>query len=168
MCRNAQAGFEVLERVAFFHVGRVGGVHSTRKLSSFDKTSIVNLVRSTLALKSSTEAIIQRWGAEQLDAASSRAEAELEDALLQLPGGLNLDSDIWEQGSKALPVIAGVGLIAASVAAIPTVISFATVSTSFLAFWGTATISWPLFALGVRIPRVCGHRIHEHVATPLR
>ena len=38
MCRNAQAGFEVLERVAFFHVGRVGGVHSTRKLSSFDKT----------------------------------------------------------------------------------------------------------------------------------
>jgi hypothetical protein len=105
-------------------------------------------VRSTLALKSSTEAIIQRWGAEQLDAASSRAEAELEDALLQLPGGLNLDSDIWEQGSKALPVIAGVGLIAASVAAIPTVISFATVSTSFLAFWGTATISWPLFALG--------------------
>tara|TARA_R110002094_G_scaffold184017_1_gene161054 strand:+ start:153 stop:830 length:678 start_codon:yes stop_codon:yes gene_type:complete len=113
-----------------------------------ESASIVDLVRSTLALKSSTEAIIQRWGAEQLDAASSRAEAELEDALLQLPGGLNLDSDIWEQGSKALPVIAGVGLIAASVAAIPTVISFATVSTSFLAFWGTATISWPLFALG--------------------
>jgi len=43
MCRNAQAGFEVLERVAFFHVGRVGGVHSTRKLSSFDKTAATYL-----------------------------------------------------------------------------------------------------------------------------
>lgn len=113
-----------------------------------ERASIVDLMRSTLSLKSSTEAIIQRWGAEQLNAASSLAEAELEDALLQLPGGMNLDSDIWEQGSKALPAIAGVGLIAASIAAIPTVISFATVSTSFLAFWGTATISWPLLALG--------------------
>lgn len=113
-----------------------------------ERASIVDLMRSTLSLKSSTEAIIQRWGTEQLNAAISLAEAELEDALLQLPGGMNLDSDIWEQGSKALPAIAGVGLIAASVAAIPTVISFATVSTSFLAFWGTATISWPLLALG--------------------
>jgi hypothetical protein len=113
-----------------------------------ERASLVDLMRSTLSLKSSTEAIIQRWGTEQLNAASSLAEAELEDALLQLPGGMNLDSDIWEQGSKALPAIAGVGLIAASVAAIPTVISFATVSTSFLAFWGTSAISWPLLALG--------------------
>lgn len=114
---------------------------------------VVDLVRSTLALKSSTEAIIQRWGAEQLDAASSRAEAELEDVLLQLPGGLNLDSDIWEQGSKALPAIAGAGLIAASVAAIPAVFSFATTvtpATGFLIFGSAATVtlSWPLIALG--------------------
>lgn len=113
-----------------------------------EHAGIVDLVHSTLAMKSSTEVIIQRWGAVQLNVASSRAEAELEDAILQLPGGLDLDSDIWEQGSKALPAIAGVGLIAASIAAIPTVISFATVSTGFFAFWGTATISWPLFALG--------------------
>ncbi|MDF1856565.1 hypothetical protein [Pseudooceanicola sp.] len=113
-----------------------------------ERAGRVDLVRSRLTLKSSTEAIIQRWGVKQLNSASSRAEAELEDAILQLPGGLKLDSDIWEQGSNVLPAIAGVGLIAGSVAAIPTVISFATVSTSFLAFWGAATISWPLFALG--------------------
>lgn len=113
-----------------------------------ERAGVIDLMRSSFALKSSTEAIIQRWGAEQLDAASNRAEADLEQALTQLPGGLSLDGDIWEQGSKALPALAGVGLIAASIAAIPTVISFATVSTSFLAFWGTASISWPLFALG--------------------
>ncbi len=108
----------------------------------------VDLIRSTIALRSSTEAIIQRWGAQQLDLALSRAEAELDQAFLHLPGSLNLDSDVWEQVTKALPAIAGIGLIGASVAAIPTVISFATVSTSILAFWGTASISWPLFALG--------------------
>ena len=113
-----------------------------------ESASVVNLVRSTIALKSSAEAIIQRWGADQFVKALGRAEAELDQTLLQLPGKVNLDSDVWEQVTKALPAIAGVGLIGASLAAIPTVISFATVSTSVLAFWGTSAISWPLFALG--------------------
>ena len=113
-----------------------------------ESASIVNLVRSTIALKSSAEAIIQRWGADQLVKALDRAEADLDQTLLQLPGKVTLDNGVGEQGTKALPAIAGVGLIGASLAAIPTVISFATVSTSVLAFWGTSAISWPLFALG--------------------
>lgn len=113
-----------------------------------ERASIVNLVRSTISLRSSAEAIMQRWGADQFATALSRAEAELDQTILQLPGKVNLDSDVWEQVTKALPAIAGVGLIGASLAAIPTVISFATVSTSVLAFWGTSAISWPLFALG--------------------
>ena len=113
-----------------------------------ERANIVNLVRTTIALKSSTETIIQRWGADQLVKALGRAEAELDQTLLQLPGKVNIDNDVWEQVTKALPAIAGVGLIGASLAAIPTVISFATVSTSVLAFWGTSAISWPLFALG--------------------
>lgn len=113
-----------------------------------EQAGIVDLLRSTIVLKSSAEAALQRWGSKQLEAASRRAEAELDDALLQFPGGLDIDSDVWEHGTKVLPAIAGMGLIAASVAAIPTVASFATVSTSVLAFWGTATISWPLFTLG--------------------
>lgn len=113
-----------------------------------ESASVVNLVRSTIALKSSAEAIIQRWGADQLVKALGRADADLDQTLLQLPGKVNLDNDVWEQVTKALPAIAGVGLIGASLAAIPTVISFATVSTSVMAFWGTSAISWPLFALG--------------------
>jgi hypothetical protein len=108
----------------------------------------VNLLRSTLVLKSSSEVIIIRWGAKHLALALNRADAELDQAFLQLSDSLNIDSDVWEQVTKALPAIAGVGLLGASVAAIPTVISFATVSTSALAFWGTASISWPLFGLG--------------------
>jgi hypothetical protein len=113
-----------------------------------ERASIVNLVCSTIALRSSAEATIQRWSADELATALIRAEAELDQAFLQIPGRVNLDSDVWEQMTKALPAIAGVGLIGASLAAIPTVISFATVSTSVLAFWGTSAISWPLFALG--------------------
>lgn len=113
-----------------------------------------NLIRSTIALKSSAEATIQLWGANQLNVALSRAEAELDQVILQLPGKVNLDTDVWVQVTNALPALAGVGLIGASVAAIPAVISFATIvtpATSFLIFWGaaaTTTISWPLFALG--------------------
>lgn len=113
-----------------------------------ESASIVNLVRSSIALKSSTEKIMQTWGADQLEIALSRAEAELDQAILQLPGKVDLDSDVWEQVAKALPAIAGVGLIGASLAAIPTVLSFATVGTSVLAFWGVSAISWPLFAAG--------------------
>lgn len=119
-----------------------------RLTKQVESTSIVNLVRSSIALKSSTEVIIQRWGADQLATALNRAEAELDQAILQLPGKVDLDSDVWEQVTKALPAIAGVGLIGASLAAIPTVISFATVSTSVFAFWGVTAISWPLFAAG--------------------
>lgn len=108
----------------------------------------LNLIRSTLALRSAAEATIKEWTSEQLEKACSRAEAELDRTLLELPGGLNIESDVREQVLKAAPAIAGVGLIVGSVAAIPTVISFATVSTSVLAIWSTATISWPLFALG--------------------
>lgn len=108
----------------------------------------LNLVRSTVSLKNSAQSIIQDWSAKELELALRRAEADLDQTLLQLPGAVILDGSVWDQMTKALPAIAGVGLIAASLAAIPTVISFATVSTSFLAFWGTSYISWPLFALG--------------------
>lgn len=108
----------------------------------------LNLIRSTLTLKAAAEDTIRDWASDQLLQASKRAEAELDQTFLELPGGLDLESDVREQLIKAAPALAGVGLIVGSIAAIPTVISFATVSTSVLAFWGTATISWPLFALG--------------------
>lgn len=108
----------------------------------------LNLIRSTFALRAAAEDTLRDWAGEQLLQASNRAEAELDQTLLELPGGLDLESDVREQLIKAAPALAGVGLIVGSLAAIPTVISFATVSTSVLAFWSTTTVSWPLFALG--------------------
>lgn len=108
----------------------------------------MNLMKSTFALRMVAEGTIKEWSRKQLELACSRAEAELDQTILELPGGLDIDSDTREQFVKAAPAIAGVGLIVGSVAAIPTVVSFATVSTSVLAIWSTATISWPLFALG--------------------
>ena len=113
-----------------------------------DDAGRMNLMKSTFALKMVAEGTIKEWSRKQLEKASSRAEAELDQTILELPGGLDIDSDIREQIVKAAPAIAGVGLIVGSVAAIPTVVSFATVTTSVLAIWSTATISWPLFALG--------------------
>lgn len=113
-----------------------------------EHASIYDLVSSSIALTSSAEETIKLWGADQLNVALIRAKADLDQTILQLPGRVNLDSDVWDQVTNALPALAGVGLIGASIAAIPTVISFATVTTSVLAFWGTASISWPLFAVG--------------------
>lgn len=109
---------------------------------------VKTLAWSSLHFKEAASAEIAQWSAQQTKIALERAEAELEDTLSHLPGDLDLRFSVQEQLTEAAPAIAGVGLIALSVAAIPTVVSFATVSTSILAFWGTAAVSWPLFAVG--------------------
>jgi hypothetical protein len=116
-----------------------------------DQSSTWELAQATFALTSNAEELITQWAAEQLSEALSRAETELEQTILQLPDRMSIDGDTWDQVTNALPAFAGVGLIAASVTAIPTVISFATVGTGFLAVWSTAAISWPLFALGAAV-----------------
>lgn len=122
-----------------------------------EQASTWELARATLALSSNAEKLITKWAADQLAIALSRAEAGLDQTILQLPDRLNIDGDTWDQVTNALPAFAGVGLIAASVAAIPTVISFATVGTGFLAIWSTAAISWPLFALGAAVVGVASY-----------
>lgn len=122
-----------------------------------DQSSTWELAQATFALTSNAEELITQWAAEQLSEALSRAETELEQTILQLPDRMSIDGDTWDQVTNALPAFAGVGLIAASVAAIPTVISFATVGTGFLAVWSTAAISWPLFALGAAVIGVASY-----------
>lgn len=117
-------------------------------VAQIESASVLNLMRVSHALKSSAKESIQRWGTAQMEIALRRAEAELDQVLHQLPEGVRLDTGTWEQVTKALPAIAGVGLIAASVLAIPTVVTFATVPASWLAFGAAASISWPLFAVG--------------------
>jgi hypothetical protein len=106
-------------------------------------------VRSTINLKSSIEKTIRMWGTKQMEAALSRAQTELESTVLQLPDELRLDGDTWEQVLKALPAFAGVGFLGASIAAVPTVLSLATVGTSVFIFWAAAPIISPLFVIGV-------------------
>jgi len=112
------------------------------------RSSLVRIATSTFAQKKAAEEAVRRWAAQQLEQALIRAEAELEGAMLQVPGQLAIDSTLWDRVSAALPAMAGVGLIGASFAAIPAVISFATVSSTVLFFWSTSAISWPLLAIG--------------------
>ncbi|MEI4486489.1 hypothetical protein V8J36_09820 [Frigidibacter sp. MR17.14] len=113
-----------------------------------DAAPTLDLVTPGAALKRSVAEALTAWGAEQLGIANTRASTTLEQYMNELPGDLALDPTVWSQVASAAPAVAGLSLIAASIAAIPTVVSFATVSTSVLAFWATATISWPLFAAG--------------------
>lgn len=122
-----------------------------------DQSSTWELARATFDLSSNAEELITRWAADQLSEALKRAETELEQTILQLPDRLSIDGGTWDHVTNALPAFAGVGLIAASVAAIPTVISFATVGTGFFAIWSTAAISWPLFALGAAVVGVASY-----------
>ena len=94
--------------------------------SQIEKASVFNLVRASLALKSSAKEAIERWGAAPMEIALRRAEAELDQTLQQLPGDIHLDVRTRDQVTKALPAIAGVSLIGASVAAIPAVLTFTT------------------------------------------
>ncbi len=94
--------------------------------SQIEKASVFNLVRASLALKSSAKEPIERWGAAPMEIALRRAEAELDQTLQQLPGDIHLDVRTRDQVTKALPAIAGVSLIGASVAAIPAVLTFTT------------------------------------------
>ena len=113
-----------------------------------ENESTFTLATSTARLRSSASKRILQWGRAEMQTALKRAESDLEETLASLPGDINLESGVWKDLSSTLPALAGAGLIAASVAAIPTVVSFATVSTSMFALWGTAAISWPLFTIG--------------------
>lgn len=72
----------------------------------------------------------------------------MSDALRELPADL-ADRASWTEAARiGLPALASLGMIAASLAAIPTVLSFATVSTSTFAFFSTSAVSIPLLLVG--------------------
>lgn len=113
-----------------------------------DQASLWELARAELAPNASQRAIIDSWKAEQLRSAVRRAEEAMTDALRSLPPGAGAPAGSGLELGTLLPAAAGVGLLAASIAAIPTVVSFATVTTSSLAIFTVSTVSWPLMAVG--------------------
>jgi hypothetical protein len=81
--------------------------------------------------KKLAEELIAPWAEPQSSTAISRAEESLSDLISSLPEESGLAGHV----QSALPAVAGVGILAASVLALPTVVSLATVTTtSFLVF----------------------------------
>lgn len=113
-----------------------------------DQASILDLVGANLGPNADQNAIIDIWKSEQIRRAVRRADEAMSAALRSLPpdpGGL---TDATPELGQLLPAAAGVGLLAASIAAIPTVVSFATITSSSLAIFTISTVSWPLMAVG--------------------
>jgi hypothetical protein len=98
---------------------------------------------------------------------ANRVEAEMEKEI-----GL-LAASLFEKGTSrnalraALPALAGVGVLAASLAAIPSVISMATVTTTSFFFFTSTTISWPIIAVGgagLALATLTGSRVVDRLS----
>lgn len=87
--------------------------------------------------------LITPWAEEQGQVAAARAEEGLAEILEALPAG-----SLAEHGMTVLPALAGAGLIAASVMAVPTVVTYATVTSVSMLVFTTSTISTPLLLMG--------------------
>ncbi|MHA6324547.1 hypothetical protein [Roseivivax sp. CAU 1753] len=79
---------------------------------------------------------------------ASRVEAEFETEIGVLATSLSEKGTSQDTLRAALPALAGVGVLAASLAAIPSVLTMATVTTTSFFFITTSTISWPVIAVG--------------------
>lgn len=87
--------------------------------------------------------LITPWAEEQGQVAATRAEEGLAEILEALPAG-----SLTEHGMTVLPALAGAGLIAASVMAVPAVVTYATVTSVSMLVFTTSTISTPLLLMG--------------------
>lgn len=79
---------------------------------------------------------------------ASLVEAQMEEEIQELVASASERGNLEQALRVARPGLAGAGVLAASLAAIPTVISFATVSTTSFFVFTTSSISWPIIAVG--------------------
>lgn len=90
------------------------------------------------------ESLIGPWAEAQSLIAVRRAEKSLS----SLISSLKLDGGIGAHLSAALPALAGVGMLAASVIALPAIVSYATITTTSFLVFSTSAISLPLLLAG--------------------
>ncbi|WPY95284.1 hypothetical protein T8T21_03925 [Limimaricola variabilis] len=98
---------------------------------------------------------------------ASRVEAEMEEEIGVLAASLSEKGTSRDVLRVALPALAGAGVLAASLAAIPSVISIATVTTTSFFFITTTTISWPVLAVGgagIAVASFTGSRIIDRLS----
>lgn len=79
---------------------------------------------------------------------ASLVEAQMEEEIQELVASASERGNLEQALRVARPGLAGARVLAASLAAIPTVISFATVSTTSFFVFTTSSISWPIIAVG--------------------
>lgn len=100
--------------------------------------------RAHLNPRSLAEGLIAPWAEQQSEIAVSRAEASLSDLI----SSLQTDGRMGAHLGTALPALAGVGLLAASVLGLPAVLSYATITTTSFLVFSTSTVSLPLLLAG--------------------
>lgn len=99
---------------------------------------------------------------------ASQVEAEMEEEIDVLSAMLSEKVSNQDAMLAALPALAGVGLLAASLAAIPSVISIATVTTTSFFFFTSSAISWPILAVGgagLAVASFSGSRVVDRLIT---
>jgi hypothetical protein len=112
--------------------------------SNVAKLSTFEVGKAHINPKKLAESLIAPWAEEQSSLAFTRAEASLSDLISKLPQDKNIEAHL----KSALPAIAGVGLLAASVFGLPAVVSFATVTTTSFMVFSTSAVSVPLLLAG--------------------
>ncbi|MEX5565133.1 hypothetical protein SM764_17065 [Pseudophaeobacter sp. 1A16562] len=75
-------------------------------------------------------------------------EAQMEKEIGELAASSSEKGTLGEALRVARPALAGAGVLAASLAAIPSVVSLATITTTSFFVLSTTTISWPIIAVG--------------------
>ena len=95
-------------------------------------------------LKKMADEMVREWAVIELQTAKHRAQSSLEEMLSSIPD----EPEIAEQLKAGLFFAAGPALTAASFLALPSVLTFATVTTTSFFVFSTSSISFPLLALG--------------------
>lgn len=98
---------------------------------------------------------------------ASRVETEMDNEIGALVSALSEKGTRQDALRVALPALAGAGVLAASLAAIPTVISLATVTTTSFFIFTTTAISWPVLAVGgagIALATLTGSRVVDRLS----
>lgn len=106
--------------------------------------SMLEVGKAHANLKRFSAALIGPWADEQARIAVERAQESLKDVLSNIPSTQEYRAHV----TAALPAVAGVGLIAASVLGLPAVVSYATITTTSLLVFSTSMVSTPVLLAG--------------------
>jgi hypothetical protein len=107
-----------------FPCGKVAGTHASPRKAVVD--------------------LVEPWAKTQSTEAAERAKAQLDEILADVPS----NPETAKLAASLLPALAGLGMIASSVAALPALVTFATVSSTSFFLVTTSAVSVPLLLMG--------------------